>query len=97
MVGGSKVLKNGTSFMDVLLVYSINRGEFNNHVDKRREFGGQSNVHEFPSWVPRWSMKSPRGQKQNKSSNKLRRKDNIETVIHPLKLSKFIKIKQFLF
>ena len=41
------------------------KGAFNNHVDKRRGMGGQSNVHEFPSLVPRWSMKSPRGQIQN--------------------------------
>ena len=27
-----------------------------------RGVGGQSNVHEFPSLVPRWSMKSPCGQ-----------------------------------
>ena len=30
-------------------------------MDKRRGVGGQSNVHEFPLWVPGWSMESPRG------------------------------------
>merc|ERR1711963_171977 len=51
----------------VLVLYVLRKhlGAFNNHVDKRRGLGGQSNVHEFPSWVPRWSMKSPRGQIQN--------------------------------
>ena len=44
---------------------NIFMGAFNNHVDKRRGVDGQSNVHEFPSLVPRWSMKSPRGQIQN--------------------------------
>ena len=67
-------------------------GPFNNHVDKRRGVGGQSNVHEFPLWVLGWSMKSPRGKKHNQCIFKSWRKYNIQTILDPLKLLEFIKI-----